>query len=130
MTNNYSVTISETSRENLTARERLFFADTSSAKTLDSIVPENGEGIIITPVDYAVLNIHNDKAKSDEKDYTQYLIIDSDNKSYITGSNSFWNSFIGIYNVMKGENESYEIKIERKPSKNYTGKSFLTCSII
>lgn len=123
----YSVTIKETAKglDTLSARERIMLKDTSSAHPLDETVSDEA-GLMITPVDYAVLEIHNEKATGD-KDYQQYLIMDENGEKYTTGSNAFWNSFSDIWNEMNGE--AFTIKVYRKPSKNYTGKSFLTCSI-
>lgn len=123
---NYSVAIEEASME-LNARAKIILKDTSDAHKLDAIV-DDGEGIVIAPKDYAILAIHNDKA--DDPDYKNYLIIDKDNNKYVTGSNSFWNSFMNIFDEMKAEGEDFEIKIYKLPSKNYNGKSFLTCSLI
>ena len=123
--NGYSVSIAETNKE-LTAKERIRLKDTSDAVKLDEATKE--EAIIITPNAYAILNIHNEK--SDNKDYNNYLIEDADGTKYVTGSESFWASFIDIYNEMKDETEPWQIKAYRLPSKNYKGKEFLTCSII
>lgn len=122
----YEVTIRETNMTDLTARERILLKDTSDAIKLDEAT-RNGE-LIFKPVSYAILDVHNDKGE--DKDYVQYLIIDSDNNKYLTGSNSFWNSFIGIFNEMAKEKEEYEVKAYRLPSKNYKDKDFITCSII
>lgn len=122
---NYSVTIEEASME-LNARAKIILKDTSDASKLDAIV--DAEGIVISPENYAILSIHNEKA--DDPDYKNYLIIDKDGNKYVTGSNSFWNSFKNIYDEMKAEGEDFEIKIYKLPSKNYNGKSFLTCSLV
>ena len=123
--NGYSVSIAETNKE-LTAKERIRLKDTSDAVKLDEATKE--EEIIITPIAYAILKIHNEK--SDNKDYNNYLIEDADGTKYVTGSEAFWTSFIDIYNEMKDETEPWQIKAYRLPSKNYKGKEFLTCSII
>lgn len=122
----YSVTIRETNMTELTAREKILLKDTSDAIKLDEATRE-GE-LIFSPISYAILDVHNDKGE--EKDYVQYLIIDSNNNKYLTGSNSFWNSFIDIFDDMAEENEEYEVKAYRLPSKNYKDKDFITCSII
>ena len=133
MREDYSVTIKETSKatDSLTARERIMLKDTSDAKALDELVSDE-QSLVISPIGYAVLSVHNEKAKGDSKDYEQYLILDSNGDKYTTGSNAFYNSFMDIWNEMGFEEtgEVFEIKIYRKPSKNYTGKSFITCSIM
>ena len=121
----YSVEIIETSRQ-LTAKERIALKDTSNAIKLDIACDEND--VIIEPVDYAILAIHNEK--SDNKDYENYIIIDKNGDKYVTGSASFWSSFMDIYDEMQGEEEAWSIKAYKLDSKNYKGKKFLTCSII
>ncbi len=121
----YSVEIKETSRE-LSAKERIALKDTSDATKLDVACDE--EAVIITPVAYAVLSIHNEK--SDNKDYENYILQDINGEKFVTGSASFWNSFMDIYNEMAGEGEDWSIKAYKLDSKNYNGKKFITCSII
>ena len=120
----YSVEIAETSKE-LSAKERIKIKDTTDAVKLDEATQSGA--VIITPAMYAVLNIHNEK--SDNVDYNNYIIIDKDGTKYVTGSESFWSSFMNIYEEMDGEQEEWAIKAYRAPSKNYKGKDFITCSI-
>ena len=122
----YSVAIESVSKE-LSAKERIQFKDTTSALKLDEVTQQGA--IIITPSIYGVLNVHNEK--SDNVEYKNYIIIDEENgEKYVTGSNSFWTSFMDISNEMKDETEPWSIKAYRVPSKNYKGKDFITCSII
>lgn len=120
----YFVEIEETSKE-LSAKERIKIKDTTDSVKLDEVT-QSGE-IVINPSMYAVLNIHNEK--SDNKDYKNYIIVDNYGTKYVTGSASFWSSFINIYEEMCGESEEWAIKVYRVPSKNYKGKDFITCSI-
>lgn len=122
---NYEVKITECSKE-LKARERLFVKDTSDAIKLDEATAE-GE-IIITPEYYAILGIHNEQA--DDVDYLTYVVVDIAGNKFVTGSDSFFKSFLGIFKEMSGEDEEYSIKAYRLESKNYKGKSFITCSIV
>lgn len=121
----YSVEIKESSKE-LSAKERIMLKDTSDAVKLDLACDE--EAVIITPDSFAILGIHNEK--SDNKDYESYILQDKNGEKYVTGSPSFWNSFMDIYNEMKEETEKWSIKVYKLDSKNYKGKQFLTCSII
>lgn len=121
----YSVEIKETSRE-LTAKQIIALKDTSDAIKIDTLC--NEKAVIIEPVDYAVLAIHNEK--SDNVDYEKYVIIDKLGDKYVTGSSTFWSSFMNIYNEMLGEDEEWAIKAYKLDTKNYIGKKFLTCSII
>lgn len=120
----YSVDIVESNKQ-LTAKERIKVKDTTSAIRLDEATQY--EAIDINPDTYAVLHIHNEK--SDNTDYTTYIVIDKDGTKYVTGSESFWSSFMNIYEEMDGEQEEWGIKVYRAPSKNYKGKDFITCTI-
>jgi glucose dehydrogenase len=121
----YSVTVRESSKE-LTAKERIQIKDTTDAIRLDEATKESA--VIIDADFYAVLDIHNEK--SDDKDYTTYVIVDKDGQRYTTGSPSFWSSFKNIYEEMEDETEPWSIKVYRMPSKNRAGKDFITCSLI
>ena len=121
----YSVVVAETSKE-LTAKERIQIKDTTDAIRLDEATKENA--VMIDVDSYAVLNIHNEK--SDDKDYTTYVIVDKDGQRYTTGSPSFWSSFMNIYTEMKDESEPWAIKAYRLTCKNRAGKDFITCSLI
>lgn len=121
----YAVEIAETSRE-LSAKERIALKDTTSARRLDEATTL--EDVIIYPEAWAILNVHNEKA--DDKEYQQYILLDKSGEKFVTGSPSFWNAFMDIYTEMAGESEEWGIKVYRMESKNYKGKSFITCSII
>lgn len=123
----FSVSIKEVSKE-LTARERVMLKDTSNAVKLDEVASGDSP-LVIVPVAYAVLSVHNEKS-TDNKDYENYIILDDTGKKFVTGSPSFWNSFIEIWEEMKNESEAYSIEVYKKDSKNYKGKKFLTCSIV
>jgi hypothetical protein len=120
----YSATIKEASR-NLTAKERIMLKDTTSAVKLDQATQV--EDVHINVDMYAILNIHNDKA--DPKDYENYIILDKNGNKFVTGSASFWNAFMDIWTEMENENEEWSIRVYRHPSKNYSGKDFITCAI-
>lgn len=122
---NYEVKILECTRE-LSARERIWVKDTTDAIRLDTATAE-GE-VIITPSFYAILGVHNEKA--DDTDYQQYVVVDVVGNKFVTGSDSFFKAFLEIYTEMKGEDEEYSVRAYRMESKNYKGKSFITCSIV
>lgn len=122
--NGYSVSIKETSK-NLTAKERIAIKDTTSAIKLDDATQV--ESILISPEMFAVLSIHNDK--SDNPDYENYIVVDKDGRKFVTGSQSFWTSFMDIWTEMENEDEDWSVLVYRHPSKNYKGKDFITCSI-
>lgn len=122
----YYVEVEECVKE-LTARERIAIKQIDNAIKLDEVVtPESP--LVIAPAFYAILKVHNEKA--DDKDYSNYIVVDKEGNKYITGSGSFFKSFFEIFDEMKGENEEYSIEIVKRESKNYKGKYFLTCNII
>ena len=121
----YSVSVAYTSRE-LSAKERIQIKDTTDALKLDEVTM--AEAIVLNPILFAELDIHNEM--SDNKDYKNYVIVDKDGQKYVTGSASFWTSFMDIAKEMENETEEWAIKVYRMPSKNYKGKEFITCSIV
>jgi hypothetical protein len=121
----YKVEIINSSKE-LSAKERILMKDTSSAIKLDDATQQGK--VHIKPTAYVVLAIHNEK--SDNKDYENYLVLDENGDKYVTGSESFWSSFKDIWDDMSGESEEWAIEAYRLPSKNRSGKDFITCSII
>lgn len=121
----YSVTITETSKQ-LSAKQRIAIKDTTNAMKLDEATA-NAENVLIYPEMWAVLAIHNEK--SEDVDYENYVLVDKDGTKYVTGSKSFWTSFMDIYREMENEDEEWGINVYRMESKNYKGKQFITCSI-
>lgn len=120
----YKVEIKEVSAQ-LTAKQRIALKDTTNAIKLD--LETQKSPVIINPDFYAVLAIHNEK--SDNPDYENYIVVDKSGDKYVTGSQSFWNSFMEIAEEMAGEDEEWSVKVYRVESKNYKGKEFITCSI-
>ena len=121
----YEVKIRRTSKE-LSAKDRIKIKDTTNAIRLDEATAEGA--IIISPDYFAVLDIHNEK--SEDKDYTQVVLVDVAGNKYVTGSVSFLTAFENIVSEMDGIDEEYQIEVYRRESKNYKGKSFITCSIV
>lgn len=122
---NYSVELKEASKQ-LTAKQKIAIKDTTSCVKLDDATKE--QPITITPDFWAVLSVHNEK--SDNPDYENYVIVDIDGVRYVTGSTSFWSSFQNIATEMANEDEEWGIRVYRVESKNYKGKSFITCTIV
>lgn len=126
MRTGYKAEIKECSKE-FTAKEKIMMKDFSDAEQFDEIIDTTP--LIITPVSWAEIAVHNENSKND-KDYTKYVIFDTDGRKYITGSNSFWDSFMDIWADMNGADEEWSVKVYKKKSNNYAGKFFLTCSIV
>lgn len=126
----YKAKVADASRE-LTAKEKIMLKDTSNAFSLDELTQEaqfNNEKLILNIDYYVTIDVHNDKA--DDKDYQQFILVDKDGKKYYTGSTSFINNFIGIFEELTEAGEEVTIEIYRKESKNYKGKEFITCSVV
>ena len=104
--------------------------DVSNANKLDALT--QAESHIDINVDcYAELEIHNEK--SDDKDYTNYLVVGTDGEKYVTGSPSFWTAFKGIIDEVEEAGlkaDEWTLRVYRKPSKNREGKDFITCSMV
>lgn len=128
----YKAEVLRTSKD-LTMKERMMLKDLSDAIRLDSATQD--AEVVFKPDYYAVIAVHNEKSK-DRKDYENYVIVDTDGNKYATGSESFWNAFTDIMDEItdaiadNGFEEDYAIRVYRRPSKNYSGKDFITCSIV
>lgn len=126
----YKAKVTDASRE-LTAKEKIMLKDTSNAISLDEMTQEaqfNNEKVILNVDYYVTIDVHNDK--SDDKDYQQFILVDKDGKKYYTGSTSFINNFIDIFEELTEAGEEVTVEIYRKESKNYKGKEFITCSVV
>lgn len=124
----YITEIKEVSKP-VTAKEKIKLKDVSNAVSLDAKTQEEGK-VIINPDYYAILNVHNER--SEDKEYTKYIVVDKDGTKYVTGSNSFFTSLIDIMDDMTKEapDEDYSIEVYRKESSNYKGKTFITCALV
>lgn len=124
----YSTKVTKSSRE-LTIQEKFLVKDFNDAIGLDSVVSEE-QGIILDVDVIAEVSVHNEHAK-DDKDYTTIVIITKDGCKYTTSSNSVKDAISDIMDEASEEGlEDYKIKVFKKPSKNYTGKCFMTASIV
>lgn len=124
--NGYTTSILESSKQ-LTKKESVLLKDLTNAIQLDPAT-EGDNHVIFKPAFYAIISVHNESSK--EKDYKKYVIVDKDGTKYVTGSESFWDSFNNIWTEMEDSDEDWELEVYKQPSKNYAGKGFLTCSII
>ena len=121
----YSVEIVNSTKE-LTGKEKIMLKDTSNAVKIDDVT-NNGNSITISPKILVTLKVHNEKAQ--DKDYFKYIIIDENGDKYVTGSESFITALNDIMSDMEEEEEKYSVVVYKMASKNYQGKSFITCSI-
>ena len=123
---NYEVKILRASKE-LTAMEKIAIKDTSDCVGLDMFC-DNGAAIL-HPTMWVEIGVNNPYSKG-EKEYTKFVVVDSDGTKYTTGSKSFISSFLNIYEELEKEGiTGYGIKVFKMESKNYKGKSFITCTL-
>ena len=131
MRTDYSTKIVSTSRE-LTVKEKITLKDFNDCVGLDTVVI-NEQGFIIDPDVIVEVQVHNERAK-DDKDYTTIVILDKDGTKYSTSSNSLRDSISDIMDELADLEETdradLKIKIFKKPSKNYSGKYFLTATVV
>lgn len=125
---NYSVKVVESSKE-LTKKETVMFKDLSDAVNLSEFIDEHEGAVMIDVESWVELAIHNEKAKDGQnKDYTNYVVVDKNGTRYYTGSESFWSSFIDIWCDMNDSTEEWSLKVYKKQSKGK--KDFITCSVM
>ena len=125
---NYTTSITESSKE-LSIREKIKLKDLTSAIAIDKVV-EPEKPLVIAPDFYAYLSIHNEKLPEDEQDYKTMVIVDKSGTKYYTGSGSAITSFVDIFDEMIDTAEPFEIEFYKRESKNYSGKHFITCSLV
>lgn len=124
----YKVEIAHSTKE-LTVREKIRIKDLSNAIQLDEATQQEGN-VVIDFDYYAILKIHNEFSK-DDKDYNKFVVVDKGGNKFVTGSEAFMTSLEEIVDEMADAGETdFEIEVYRKDSKNYTGKQFLTCTIV
>lgn len=125
---NYTTSITESSKE-LSTREKIKLKDLTSAIAIDKAV-EPEKPLVIAPDFYAYLSIHNEKLPENEQDYKTMVIVDKSGTKYYTGSDSAISSFVDIFDEMIDTGEPFEIEFYKRESKNYSGKHFITCSLV
>lgn len=128
MNTNYTTKISESSKE-LSTREKIKLKDLTTAIAIDKVVnPE--KSLVIDPDFYAWVDIHNEKLPENQQDYKTMVIVDKGGAKYYTGSNSAITSFVDIFDEMSETNEPFEVEFIKKESKNFSGKCFITCTLV
>lgn len=123
----YKSEIINTSLENMSKVELVAMKDVTDCILLERFLEDNGEEVIIEVADFVELHVQNDKSES--KEYDVLIIVDKNGQKYKTGSDSFKRAFLDIFSELHGES-GWAIKVFGKPSKNYNGKNFLTCSVV
>ena len=124
-TSDYSSEIIE-SMKPLSGKEKVRFKDLTASKKLDEEVTEDAS-LLVALDNYIKLHVHN--SKSENPDYDVMIVIDKEGNSYYTSSETFMRALESVINDMKDETEEWGIEVVKKPSSNFKGKFFLTCTV-
>lgn len=124
----FNVIVSETLKE-LTKKDLLQLKDLSDAVKLDQATQESVTGayIIADVKNIVSMNLVSDDPQNPQE-YAKTVIVDADGNRYVTGSDSFARRVWEIAKEMDGE--PFGLRVYRRPSKNYAGREFLSCSVI
>lgn len=114
------------SMKSLSGKEKVRFKDLTASKKLDEEVTED-TSLLVALDNYIKLHVHN--SKSENPDYDVMIVIDKEGNSYYTSSETFMRALEGVINDMKDETEEWGIEVVKKPSSNFKGKFFLTCTV-
>lgn len=118
----YKVTIVENSNPNMSKKE-LVQLKTDPGEKLDALAP-----IVLEDVTgYARLHVVNPLNK-ENPEYDHFVVTTAGGRFY-TGSPSFMDAFMTIYDEMEGETD-WGIEVRKQDSKNRQGKQFLTCVLV
>lgn len=121
----YSSTIIESLKE-LSGKEKVRYKDLTASKKIDEEVTDT-QSLKIALDNYVILAVHNPKAE--QVDYNVVIVIDKEGNSYYTSSTTFERALKDVVDAMKDETEDWGIEVVKKPSSNYKGKFFLTCTV-
>lgn len=124
-TSDYTSEIIE-SMKPLSGKEKVRYRDLTASRKLDEEVSEDAS-LVVMLANYIKIKVHNSKA--DNPDYNVMIVVDKDNNSYYTSSETFMRALEGVVKDMEGETEEWGIEVVKKPSSNYKGKFFLTCTV-
>lgn len=132
----YDVTVVASSFEKLRGRDRLRYTNFSTMLQMDDIVNEDGTKVPLDITGYVKAHVHN--GQIEESDYDKLVLIGKDGDLFVTGSDSFTDSFIEIFEALTDDfvddgipvNERvYPIIAYKRPSNNIKGKTFLCCGV-
>ena len=121
----YTSTIKE-SYKPLSGKEKVRYKDLTASRKLDELVTES-ESMRIDFANYILLGVHNPSA--DNPDYNVVILVDKNGESFYTSSDTFYRALTDIIESMDGETEEWGIEVVKRPSSNYKGKFFITCTV-
>lgn len=109
----------------MSAKDRVKYKDLTTALSVADILVADTE-LKIVPTGYYTMQVHNDK--SENTDYSVFVIIGEDGNRYYTSSESLKDSFLEIFNELNGTDEEWGVQVVPIQSKNYKGE-FFTCVV-
>lgn len=123
----FNAKVVETSRP-VSRKFEVMLKDYSSAQSLDQLT-ESGDVVDIKVDLFAIVHVQNPQSKQNPE-YDVCVIIDQDGNRYRTGSDSCIRQLRDCMKDMEGVEEEWALRFYKRASKNYQGKSFITCTII
>ena len=128
MSTEYNVSIIADSG-NLSKKDLLNIKGRLHENKIEDVMRDVDTSVIITPRGYARLHVNNPNAKPGMASEFDVFVVVADEGNFSTGSKTFAETFVDIYDVMKDETDPWAIGIDKIPSKNYTGKYFYSCHV-
>lgn len=122
----FNVVIDRALKE-VTKKEMLQLKDLTDAVRLDQATQEHGSVMIYNIQNMVKLFLVSDDPKNPQE-YGKLVITDNEGNRFVTGSESFARRAWEIADDMAGD--EFGLKVYRRPSKNYPGREFLSCSVI
>lgn len=117
----------EKSLKEVTKKEMLQLKDLTDAVRLDQATQEHGSVLIPNIQNMVKMFLVSDDPKNPQE-YAKMVITDTEGNRFVTGSESFARRAWEIADDMAGD--EFGLKVYRRPSKNYPGREFLSCSVI
>lgn len=117
----------EKSLKEVTKKEMLQLKDLTDAVRLDQATQEHGSVMIYNIQNMVKMFLVSDDPKNPQE-YAKTVITDTEGNRFVTGSESFARRAWEIADDMAGD--EFGLKVYRRPSKNYPGREFLSCSVI
>lgn len=113
----------------LTTKEKIQIKNGSGIIKLDAQFKAGEEFVITGPVDYLVKHIEIEDDNGDKREFDLFIIIDGE-WMYSTSSSNVLRTLADDLTDLNADGESYSIKFEKKPSKRFSGSTYLSYTIL
>lgn len=101
--------------------EKIACRDTAGATRLVDLLENAGRFTINNVRNVVKTEVHNDKLKDDNKDYSNIFIMTADGDIYYSSSETLWSDLEGMLEVFADEEEEvelFDIAVISVPSRN------------